>query len=143
MIYTSSTKLQKKEKGFNYIFLAGSIDLHQEGNWRKEVTDKIGSRVHFFDPTCLDHDKLNNAQMEAHIKWELDALEMADQIILNFLPDAESPISLVELGLYVTSNKLIVVCPKYFYKSRYVRVLCKKYNTPLLSNLNQAVNALK
>ena len=80
--------------------------------------------------------------MIAHIEWELEALSMSDKIILNFLPNALSPISLVELGLYVASKKLLVICPKEFYKSRYVYTLCKKHNTPIFLNLEEAINTV-
>jgi hypothetical protein len=142
MIYTSAIELPLKEENVQSIFLAGSIDLHLPGNWREKVIEKIGGGVHFFDPTISGHNELSNLQMEVHINWELDALSMADKILLNFLPEAESPISLVELGLYVSTNRLVVVCPKEFYKSRYVQVLCKKYNTPLFLELEQAIDAL-
>jgi hypothetical protein len=71
------------------------------------------------------------------ISGELEALELADMIILNFLPEAKSPISLVELGLYMKSSKLIVVCPKEFYQYRYVSTICDKYNTPIYHNLKE------
>lgn len=77
--------------------------------------------------------------MKLHIQWELDTLSKADIILLNFLSDSKSPISLVELGLYVASNKLIIICPKEFYKSKYVYTLCEKYNTPIFDNINKAL----
>jgi hypothetical protein len=59
------------------------------------------------------------------------------------LPDSKSPISLVELGLYVQSSKLIVVCPKTFYQRRYIETLCNKYKTVLFDSLDEALNELK
>ena len=69
--------------------------------------------------------------MKRQINWELDAMHIADQILLNFLPESLAPISLIELGLLVKTKKLIVVCPKEFYKSSYVFTLCEKYKTPV------------
>ena len=96
----------------------------------------------FLDPTNRNYENLNSLDVKLHIQWELDALEMSDKILLNLLPDALSPISLVELGLYVSSNKLIVVCPKEFYKSSYVHTLCEKYNTPIFNKINTALTQL-
>jgi hypothetical protein len=93
----------------------------------------------FLDPTNRNYENLNSLDVKLHIQWELDALEMSDKILLNFLPDALSPISLVELGLYVSSNKLIVVWPKEFYKSSYVHILCEEYNTLIFNKINTAL----
>lgn len=142
MIHTSNKSLHLKEKGAKYIFLAGSMDTSVKNNWRDDVVHVLGEVYNFYDPTNNNHDMLNDIEMREHIKWELDALNMSDKILLNFLPDAQSPISLVELGLYVSSNKLIVICPKEFHQSRYVRVLCKQYNTPLFNKMDDALRTL-
>ena len=93
----------------------------------------------FLDPTNRNYENLNSLDVKLHIQWELGALEMSDKILLNLLPDALSPISLVELGLYVSSNKLIVVWPKEFYKSSYVHILCEEYNTLIFNKINTAL----
>ena len=143
MIYHSKIELPYKEQNKQYVFLAGSIDLYLSTNWRAEIINKIGQTFHFFDPTIASHNELTDVEMKNHINWELDAMNMADKIILHFLPTAKSPISLVELGLYATSKKLIVICPKLFYKSRYVYTLCEKYNVPVFENLDESLSMLK
>lgn len=137
MVYTSEKQLPQEEG--NYVFLAGSIDNRYFGNWRKTIIEEIGDSNIILDPTNTNHDKLSDEEMKLHIQWELDALSKADIILLNFLSDSKSPISLVELGLYVASNKLIVICPKEFYKSKYVYTLCEKYNTPIFDTINKAL----
>lgn len=139
MIITSNQKLPEKNSAKAYVFLAGSIDKNNSSNWRKKVIKQLETKAHIFDPTNLNHDSLNNVEMKHHILWELKALEQADNILLNFLPNSKSPISLVELGMYVASNKLIVVCPKEFYKSKYVYTLCEKYNTPIFNTITEAL----
>ena len=59
----------------------------------------VGDKVHFIDPTISNHDELDDIQMKNHINWELDALNLADKVFLNLLPDSKSPISLIELGI--------------------------------------------
>jgi len=142
MLYTSDNKLPLQEQGNQSIFLAGSMDTNINGNWRQDVINRLDDDYNFFDPTNNNHSTLHNYQMRAHIKWELDALKMADKIILNFIPNAQSPISLVELGLHVATSKLIVICPKEFYKYRYVNVLCKEYDTPFFHSINEALDTL-
>ena len=141
MVYTSKNKLPQNKENKDYCFLAGSIDFSYN-NWREIVMEEMKGFIHFFDPTRIDHNELNNSQMEEHIDWELNAMNLSDTILLNFLPDFKSPISLVELGLYVKSNKLIVVCPAQFYQKRYVKVLCEKYDTPFFDNLDKAIKYL-
>ncbi|GAA3594258.1 nucleoside 2-deoxyribosyltransferase domain-containing protein [Flavivirga amylovorans] len=142
MIYTSSITLPIKEKHKNYIFLAGSIDLNLPSNWRKEVIDIIGAKAHFLDPTIINHNELNDSQMKNHIHWELDALHLADKVFLNFLPSSKSPISLIELGMYIKTSKLVVVCPNEFYQSRYIKTLCNKYKVSVFNSLSIAVNSI-
>ena len=142
MIFTSEEELPIKSNKLQSIFLAGSMDTQLSHNWRKQVMDAYLGGYNFFDPTNSNYKKLNAFDMKLHIQWELDALAMSDKILLNFLPDALSPISLVELGLYVASNKLIVVCPKEFYKSSYVHALCEKYSTPMFNKINTALTTL-
>jgi hypothetical protein len=143
MVFTSKVKLPKKIKEKEYVFLAGSMDYKSSSSWRDKVINEFDDKnKNFFDPTNIDHDELNESEMESHIQWELEAMSMADKIVLNFLPDSLSPISLVELGLYVQSEKLVVVCPKEFYQSNYVYVLCEKYNTPAYPNIDEALNRL-
>lgn len=142
MIFTSEEELPIKSNKLQSIFLAGSMDTQLSHNWRKQVMHAYLGDYNFFDPTNSNYKKLNTFDMKLHIQWELDALAMSDKILLNFLPDALSPISLAELGLYVASNKLTVVCPKEFYKSSYVHALCEKYGTPIFNKINTALTEL-
>ncbi|MFC4633422.1 nucleoside 2-deoxyribosyltransferase domain-containing protein [Dokdonia ponticola] len=143
MIFTSQQQVPKKKSEHTYTFLAGSMDDKLTTPWREEVMHILAKDTHFFDPTNKKHNSLSKKEMKRHVEWELDALSISDKILLNFLPDALSPISLVELGLYVASGKLIVICPKGFYKSGYVYTLCEKYKTPIFENLTQALSKQK
>lgn len=86
---------------------------------------------------------LTEKEWEMHIVWELKAMEMSDLILMNFLEDAKSPISLVELGLNTMNKKLVVVCPDKFYKSQYIRTLCQYYETPIFYNLEEAITYIE
>ena len=140
MVLNTKYDLSEKPTDLDCVFLAGSMPAQKDTNWRHEAINKLGDGYHFFDPTNPDHDTLNDEQMRAHIKWELDALKLSDYVVLNFLPDSTSPISLVELGLYMASEKLLVICPQEFYKWRYIDTLCKEYGTPIFQNLDAAFN---
>ncbi len=124
-------------------FLAGSIDLQLPGNWRKDVISEFNDDICFLDPTRYNHDQLDDQEMKNHIQWEHKAMEMADLILMNFLADAKSPISLAELGLYARSSKLIVSCPEEFYQKRYVKSVCDRFNIPFFTTLSEAITYLK
>jgi len=142
MLFTSKNTLPINKDNLRSIFLAGSMDHRQEHSWRDEIIGEFGSH-HIFDPTHAQHDDLSNAELKHHIMWELEAMQQSDFILLNFLKDSKSPISLVELGLYAQSGKLIVVCPQEFYKHNYVHILCEKYSTPIFNTLKEAKTLLK
>ena len=59
--------------------------------------------------------------MEKQIKWEQNHLDSADVIAMVLLDDSKSPISLLEMGLYAKSKKLIVFCTPEFYRYDNVR----------------------
>jgi hypothetical protein len=139
MLYTSDFSLDAIRTDKKLLFLAGSIDLELPGNWRKSLADQLANHFDFFDPTVTDHKTLTTAEWEEHIHWELAAMEKADLILMNLLPSAKSPISLVELGLHSTGSKLIVVCPDSFYKKHYLTILCHRYSTPLFDTTKEAV----
>lgn len=143
MIYTSKNILPLKEERKKYYFLAGSMDFNESNSWRQKIMQEMKHLVHFLDPTRIEHNDFSDSQMKEHIEWELDALNISDKIILNFKEDSKSPISLLELGMYVKSSKLVVVCPSKFYQRRYINVLCNKYNTPFFDSFDEAIEYLK
>jgi hypothetical protein len=72
----------------------------------------------------------------------LDALEFADTILMHFVPDAKSPISLLELGLFAQSGKMLVSCPDGFWRKGNVEVVCDRFDIPLFDDLDSALNHL-
>ena len=133
MVWTSDESLPVKQLGKTYCFLAGSMDTINPVNWRSIVISEGKNHVEFLDPTNANHDALTDQEMRDHIKWEHDAMELSDLILMNFLPNARSPISLVELGLNARSSKLMVVCPDEFYQKRYVECLCNRFDISFFS----------
>ena len=81
--------------------------------------------------------------MEKQIKWEQDHLDKADVIAMILLDDSKSPISLLELGLYANTKKLIVFCTPNFYRWDNVRLTCEKYNIELVQDLHPLIIANK
>ncbi len=71
---------------------------------------------------------IDNEQFNQQVTWELNALDAADVIIFHFDPATKSPITLLELGLYAKSSKLIVHCPKGFWRKGNVDIVCQRFS---------------
>ena len=117
------------------IFLAGTIDNGNSIDWQREVINLFSTEsgdITFFNPRRADwpSDDAHN-EITKQINWELDHLERADLIVMNILGSSKSPISLMEIGLFAKSGKLLVFCPENYYRFDNVKVVCDRYNIPL------------
>ena len=64
-------------------------------------------------------------------------------IILYFYPGTISLISLMELGLFIKTKKIVICCPDDFYRRGNIQVIYNKYNRKLLQMLNKLVEEVK
>jgi hypothetical protein len=136
------------------IFLAGSIEMGNAEDWQSEVTnylkvyeESLLQELTIFNPRRIDWDsswtqEISNPQFYQQVNWELNALEKSDIIIMYFDPNTKSPISLLELGLFAQSKKLIVCCPKGFWRKGNVDIVCDRYNIPNYDSLEKLLNYL-
>ena len=130
------------------VFLAGTIDNGDSLNWQDKTIIELMNLgvndIEIYNPR-REHWNPNPSkeEMEYQIKWEQEYLDKADFIAMVLLDDSESPISLLELGLYAKSNKLIVFCTPNFYRWDNVRLTCEKYNIQLIESNHPLVIANK
>ena len=129
--------------GRTTVFLAGTIDMGRSIDWQARA-DSLFSALPardymLFNPRQGSWDASKPGEMDYQVNWELDHLERADWIIMNFLPDSRSPITLLELGLHARSGRLLVICPPEFYRYDNVRITCTRYGVPMLGSLEDAV----
>lgn len=123
------------------IFLAGTIEMGNSEDWQSKVTEYFNDRPFtILNPRREEWDSsweqsITNPQFYQQVNWELDALDKADYIIMNLLPESKSPISLLELGLYANSGKLLVCCPDGFWRKGNVEIVCEKFNIPMYENI--------
>lgn len=100
------------------IFLAGSIEQGTAEKWQAKIIESVKKLdLTLLNPRRKDWDtswkeSIENPPFKEQVNWELDALELADWIIFYFDKATKSPITLLELGLFATSKKLVVCCPK-------------------------------
>lgn len=131
------------------IFLAGSIEMGKAIDWQTRITRALEDQcVIILNPRRNDWDssweqKIDNPQFNAQVTWELDMLEKAHIIAMYFDPATKSPISLLELGLFATSEKLIVCCPEGFWRKGNVDIVCKRYGIPQVSTIEGLVEKIE
>jgi hypothetical protein len=128
-----------------FLFLAGSIEMGKAVDWQTSVAGALaGARITILNPRRPDWDSswvqsINDHNFRTQVEWELRALERADQILLYLEPGTQSPISLLEFGLYARSGKLKVVCPDGFWRKGNIDVVCARYCVDQFENLRDAI----
>jgi hypothetical protein len=131
------------------IFLGGSIDMGKSVDWQAKLTEELATKnVILLNPRREDWNKdwkpvSTEPNFKAQVEWELSALEASDVIIMYFAPDSQSPISLLEFGLYSRTKKLMVVCPEGFWRKGNVDIVSERYHVSTYATIEQMITALK
>ena len=130
------------------VFLAGSIEMGRAELWQDEVAAALRDEpLTILNPRRDDWDasweqSSANPQFVAQVTWELDAQERAGLIAMYFAPETYAPITLLELGLFAASGKLLVCCPPGYWRKGNVDVVCARYGIPQLPTLAELCGAL-
>ena len=82
-------------------------------------------------------------EVRLQVKWELEALEFSDLILMYISEGSMAPISLLELGLYAKDNKLVLAVHPTYYRRVNVEEVCKKYEIPLYETLEELILHVK
>jgi hypothetical protein len=64
-------------------------------------------------------------------------------IIMYFDTSTKAPISLLELGLFAKSGKLVVCCPDGFWRKGNVDIVCEHYGVIQAKDLEELINEVK
>ena len=123
------------------IFLAGSIEMGKAQDWQTQFFEAcknddvvlLNPRRDDWDPTW--EQSIDNDNFRGQVEWELKGLESSDVIALYFDPNTQSPISMLELGLFAKSKKLVVCCEEGFWRKGNIDVVCKRYGIEQVTNL--------
>lgn len=130
------------------VFLAGSIEMGRADLWQDAVADALRDEpLTILNPRRDDWDanweqSSANPQFVAQVTWELDAQERADLIAMYFAPETYAPITLLELGLFAASGKLLVCCPPGYWRKGNVDVVCARYGIPQFTTLAELCGAI-
>ena len=84
--------------------------------------------------------RLSNPEFRGQVEWKLDGQEAADFILMCFAPGTRASITLLELGLFAKSGKLLVCCPEGCWRRGNVEVICARYQIPAVARFQDLVD---
>jgi hypothetical protein len=131
------------------VFLGGSIEMGLAEPWQERLVNEFkDTDIRFLNPRRDDWDsswvqEASNPQFNQQVTWELDALDYSDLIVFYFDPNTKSPITLMELGLYAASGKVIVCCPAGFWRKGNVEIVCQRHDVTLVNSFDELVVAVR
>ena len=133
------------------IFLAGSIEMGKAEDWQARVVKEIADYpIQLLNPRIDDWDSsweqtIENKDFNEQVTWELNGLDKSNFIMLYFDPATKSPISLLELGIYAKGDpkKLVVLCPKGFWRKGNVDIVCEKYGVKQVKDWDEMIDIFK
>lgn len=73
----------------------------------------------------------------------MEGLEKANLIVFYFSPQTKSPVSMLELGLFAKSRKLVVCCPKGFWRKGNIDIVCKKHDIQQVNTIEEIIQNIK
>jgi hypothetical protein len=131
------------------LFTAGSIEMGAAIQWQHRLVEHLcdlpltvtNPRRGQWDPNV--DAKAKDPAFRGQVIWELDALSAATVICYFFDVDTISPITLMELGLWAHSGKIIVCCNEAFWREGNVKLVCERYNIPFVRTFEQLVPAVR
>lgn len=155
-VFKAPKDTSKASEGFS-VFLAGAIDMGSAVDWQTSITELLTKRndemetfcdFHIYNPRRDDWDsswrqEIDDPKFSEQVNWELDHLEKADVIYLHLPKDSKAPISLLEMGLFANTGKLIVCCEDGFYRKGNVDIVCQRYNVLQCKTIQEGVNLIK
>lgn len=130
------------------VFLAGTID-QGTSTWQESVGKSLSHLpVTILNPHRPDWDSswiqdISCEPLREQITWELDMFEATDVIAMYMDRESKAPISLLELGLFARSGKMIVACPEGFYRRGNVQVVCKRFGVELVDSLEELIRGIE
>jgi nucleoside 2-deoxyribosyltransferase len=131
------------------LFLAGSIDMGAARDWQKVMEEALSDLpVAIFNPRRDDWDSrweqdISNPDFRLQVEWELDHIERADIVPFWFDADSKAPVTMMELGIAAATGKAIVYCPKAFWRSGNVQIICARHHIALFEDEAAFIDAVR
>ncbi len=131
------------------VFLAGSIEMDRAAPWQDYLSNALQDLpVLILNPRRDSWDRsweqrIRNPHFKEQVDWELDGQDNSTFIAMHFDPGTKSPITLLELGLYAASGRMLVSCPDGFWRKGNVEIVCDRYNIPLFASIEAMLVELR
>lgn len=136
------------------VFLAGSIEMGQAEDWQTIASNELQDKYNILNPRRDDWDSswtqsYENINFRDQVRWEQESILNCEIVLFNFFADTLSPITLLEFGLVVGFNKvvrrqrIIVVCPKEFWRHGNIEIMCHINNIELYDDISMALMVLQ
>lgn len=125
------------------IFLAGSIEMGKAPEWQKEIIKTLAHHPFaIYNPRRGPEFKWeagNDALFKEQVDWEHKHLTESSIIAMFISGETKAPISLMEMGMFATSGRLILACEKNFWRFGNVEWVCRYYGITLVHSLDDLV----
>jgi len=131
------------------VFLAGTIDNGDSFDWQKEAETYLDDLdIIILNPRRDDWDSSivansNNAPFNEQVNWELAGLALADVVLFYFAPNSKSPVSMLELGICLETQNVIIVCPEDFWRKSNIEITAKRYGVGIFESLETGLAMLR
>ena len=132
VLYPDTENKDLDEAVYQKIFLAGTIDMGKSVDWQKATCD-------WFRALPEGRYLLFNPRRDKGLSGEMSDFEHQ----VNILASSKSPITLLEMGLFMRSGKLRVICEPGFYRYDNVRLTCARYGVPLYQNMDDFLKTMR
>lgn len=125
------------------VFLAGSIEMGKAVDWQTSICASLSHLpITILNPRRPDWDStwqqdISCKPFREQVEWELEMQEDADIIAIYFDPATLAPISLLELGLFARTGKMIVACPTGYWRKGNIQIVCKRLGIQLVDSLEE------
>lgn len=142
-MFKACTPPEAPDYGKFPIFLAGSIEMGRAIQWQRHMYKFLdhlpitvcNPRRGAWDPNVVGAAK--DAAFRHQVEWELDALHEAKVICFFFDVTTQSPVTMLELGLWAHSGKIVVCCGDTFWKAGNVHIVCERYGIPFTKDFKE------
>jgi hypothetical protein len=129
------------------VILYGAIQ--PEPAWQTSLAASLSDLpIHILDPRRDDWDHtwvedVSFPKFAEQVAWEMDHAQVADVIVFHFAAGALAPVALLELGMHAATGKVIVCCPKGFYKRGNVQMVCLRHGIEMLETLEELIEKVR
>ena len=130
------------------VILYGAIQSDPTKDWQTSLSASLSDLpIAILNPRRDDWDSswvedISFPKFKEQVEWEMDYAQVADVIVFYFAPEALTPVTLLELGMYAGTGKAVVCCPEGFYKRGNVQIICQRYGIELLGSVEELAKSV-